>query len=364
MPYYYTLRNARISEPDRVRTVRGIQRLRQQLRREIPARTVRDTLLLATWNVRDLGNEDKRFEPGEGPGPRFDESYHYIAEVISAFDLVALQEVNTLESLEKIMHLLGPSWTYLTTDTTRTGGGNEERLTFVYDKRKVWFKKVTGQMVAEETQFARTPFYAAFQSGWFRFSLCTVHILYGDYQDTTKRVEEIDRIARLLVQRSEDTGENMILLGDFNILSRDDRTFAPLDDHGWYVPLDYDTNVIGNKAYDQIAFYVNEDELPKPKGGVFDLFDSVFRDDESDLYYELAGKLDRPLEPWDNTVYWKDRDKPKDEQRILTRDEYYKTWRTWQMSDHFPLWSELKIDFTDQYLERTKTWRPREGDRW
>ena len=358
MPYYYSLRNERISESDRVRTVEGLQRLRRQIREEIPARTIRDTLLLATWNVRDLGNENKRFDEGEGPGPRFNESYHYIAEVISSFDLVALQEVNTLESLQTIMRHLGPSWTYLATDTTRTRGGNDERLTFVYDKRKVWFKNVTGQVVTGEDQFARTPFYAAFQSGWFRFSLCTVHILYGDSRDTRLRVEEIDRIAGLLTQRSEDTGENMILLGDFNILSREDKTFAPLEAHNWYVPLDYDTNVLESKAYDQIAFYVNEDELPNPKGGTFNFFDSVFRDDEGDRYYELAEQLDRPLEPWDNTVFWRDKDKPKDQQRILSREEYYKTWRTWQMSDHFPLWSELKIDFTDQYLERTKTWKP------
>jgi len=32
---------------------------------------------------------------------------------------------------------------------------------------------------------------------------------------------------------------------------------------------------------------------------------------------------------------------------------YYLTkWRTFQMSDHLPLWVELKIDFSDQYLER------------
>ena len=360
MPYYPPLRSINVSEADRVRTVEGIQMLREQLRRDIPIRNLCDTLLLATWNIRDLGNEDKRFEEGEGPGPRLDESYHYIAEIIAAFDLVALQEVNTLESLQRIMDLLGPSWDYLTTDITRRRGGNDERMTFVYDTRKVWFKNVVGQVVAEgNEQFARTPFYAAFQSGWFRFSLCTVHILYGDYQNTEKRVAEIDRIAGFLDERAEDTGESIILLGDFNILGREDETFAPLKRHGWYVPLDYDTNVIGTKPYDQIAFLVDEVELPEPTGGIFDFFESVFRDEQSDRYYDIASDLGRPTEPWDNTVFWMDKDKPADEQRILTRQEYYETWRTWQISDHFPLWAEIKIDFTDQYLERTKTWKPR-----
>jgi hypothetical protein len=29
----------------------------------------------------------------------------------------------------------------------------------------------------------------------------------------------------------------------------------------------------------------------------------------------------------------------------------YRNWRTWQMSDHLPLWVEIKMDFTDHYLE-------------
>jgi hypothetical protein len=90
MPYYFRLRNKNISQSARVRTVEGLQRLRKQIRNHIPNRTVRDTLLLATWNLRDLGNEDKRFEEGEGPGPRLNESYYYIAEIISAFDLVSI----------------------------------------------------------------------------------------------------------------------------------------------------------------------------------------------------------------------------------------------------------------------------------
>jgi hypothetical protein len=29
----------------------------------------------------------------------------------------------------------------------------------------------------------------------------------------------------------------------------------------------------------------------------------------------------------------------------------YKKWRTWQMSDHLVLWTEIKMDFTESYLE-------------
>jgi hypothetical protein len=35
------------------------------------------------------------------------------------------------------------------------------------------------------------------------------------------------------------------------------------------------------------------------------------------------------------------------------RREYYAgEWRTFQISDHLPLWVDLNVDFTEQYLER------------
>ena len=37
-------------------------------------------------------------------------------------------------------------------------------------------------------------------------------------------------------------------------------------------------------------------------------------------------------------------------------EQYYlKKWRTWQMSDHLPMWIELEIDFSDSYLESVIT---------
>jgi exonuclease III len=33
---------------------------------------------------------------------------------------------------------------------------------------------------------------------------------------------------------------------------------------------------------------------------------------------------------------------------------YLSIWRTFQMSDHLPLWVELKIDFSNQYFGKDK----------
>lgn len=350
MPFYYPLKQ--LPEADRLRTIDGIRALRSQKQKQLPGRSLKNTLLLATWNIRDFGNEDKRADNGlNQPGPRLEESYYYIAEVISGFDIVAIQEINTLEALERVMRILGPSWDYMTTDISPGNQGNQERMTFVFDTRKVRFKNIAGQIVTEqERQFVRPPYYAAFQSGWFKFSLCTVHILYGDYKDLDPRIAEIDEIAGFLSKRTKRTGENIILLGDFNILSQDDPTFEPLDRHGWTVPVDHLSNVVKTKAYDQIAFKVKKGELrlgqTEPSSGAFDFFESVFQGDRGTEYYEIAKATGRPMTSWDKTLRWPQKD------RVLTRDEYFRQWRTWQMSDHMPLWVELEIDFTDDYLQR------------
>ena len=37
--------------------------------------------------------------------------------------------------------------------------------------------------------------------------------------------------------------------------------------------------------------------------------------------------------------------------------KYYHKWRTFQMSDHLPLWVELEIDFSNEYLEYLSTYQ-------
>ena len=77
MPMYWMLKRSK--DEDRQRIIDSILRLRAQLRRDLPQRTSRDTLLLATWNLRDF--DSNKF----GHGPRLSESFHYVAEVISGY---------------------------------------------------------------------------------------------------------------------------------------------------------------------------------------------------------------------------------------------------------------------------------------
>jgi endonuclease/exonuclease/phosphatase family metal-dependent hydrolase len=365
---------------------RAAQRLRR-MRRDLQSLRKRksdSTLLLATWNIRDFdSNEFKQ-------GPRLPETFFYIAEIISCFDLVALQEVNRdLSALERVMEILGSEWQFIATDTTEGVSGNGERMAFVYNTEKVRFRNIAGEIVlpngqlivspkrtgdagtarglegAEnaaietaidsglkeaEYQFARTPFVVSFESGWFRFNLCTVHIYYGSAsgEPLRRRIDEIRRLVKFMAERQDrenrpfannpTAGENYILLGDFNVVSPKHETMEALRDRGFVVPPAIDGDKVRTPEdhfYDQIAVRVSEPSFRVITGGMVDMYKSVFRANPTDVRL-YASRMPPPTE------------KEKD----LTEDQRYRKWRTWQMSDHRPLWIEIDTDYANQYLEQ------------
>jgi hypothetical protein len=136
-----------------------IIKLKDGLELAIPKKTLKETFLLATWNIREFDSNGKK------QGPRLEECYYYMAEIISSFDLVAIQEVkDDLGPLRKLKNILGPTWDFIVTDITEGRSGNDERIAFMYDKGTVSFCNVAGEIVlpdkpnSKSKQFARTPF--------------------------------------------------------------------------------------------------------------------------------------------------------------------------------------------------------------
>jgi endonuclease/exonuclease/phosphatase family metal-dependent hydrolase len=340
MPYYKPLKQIRDKE-EYLRVLNKLLLLREQLDKQIPPKTATDTLLLATWNIREFKDN------------RRTESLHYIAEIISRFDLIAVQEVaGNLKGLEKLMSLLDRHWDYIVTDSTEGTAGGSERTAFLYDKSKVTFKKMAGEVVLPKTklinnelQFARTPFSVAFQAGWFQFNLTTVHIYYGTAtKNDPIRVKEIETLVTFLSKRAKDEEKTYVLLGDFNIFGCGDDTMKALEKNGFTVPdaiKKHPTDLSETKHYDQIAFNVKLDTnmtifSKEQKAGAFNFAQSVY-----------------PLQDW--KIYQQYFDKKYTEGKTQKEIEsYYKSWRTFEISDHLPLWVELKIDFSNQYLERMK----------
>ena len=357
-------------ESMRLRVTDKLLTLRKQLNEEIPGKTATETLLLATWNIREFGDN------------RLEESCYYIAEIIDHFDMVVLQEVNSkaLQGLKSVMSILGDNWTYIMSDGVEGSAGGNEAMAFVFNTNKVQFTGLCGEIVlpfekliqttrkkkkdgvkVDETtsvQFARTPYMASFRAGWFDFNLCTVHIYYGDDSSDEKtddgsikrRLDEIKAITSALLKKQDEDGNSYIILGDFNIPDTQGEYFNALvqsqkfkkKTSRFFIPEElrnYPTDMKQESHYDQIAFCVNlEDNMTifdekEQKAGAFNFTKSVYGEDEWAEYL-----------PYYKAAY-------EDSKKNKTEASHYSLWRTFQMSDHMPLWVELKIDFSDQYLK-------------
>jgi len=331
MPDYKSIDSA---GPEGRRTAHNLLSLKVALDGAVPSKTVDSTLLLATWNIREFG--------GNKSDGREAEPLFYIAEIISRFDIVAVQEVrDNLDALDELMRILGPWWKYLVSDVTLGTQGNNERHAYIYDIRKIGFGGMAGELVPEmkkkqgtlssDFAFSRTPYIAGFKAGWFKFTLCTQHFYYGNAKsDDPQRLKESQNIVKLLKKRmrSKDAwAGNSILLGDFNIFSIKDKTFQAIEKEKFKIPANLKgtyTNAIRTKPFDQIAFLAKdvEKQLGLARAGTFPFFDHVYRDEDKQIY------------------------KP----RMSASD--YRQWRTFKMSDHLPLWVELYVDFGNAYLEK------------
>ncbi|WP_421787229.1 endonuclease/exonuclease/phosphatase family protein [Hyphobacterium sp.] len=356
MPQYSKLRRVRDSD-HRTHVIDRLLELRTALNDQIGSKKKPGSFTLATWNIRDF--DSNKF----GHGKRRPESFHYIAEILSNFDLTAVQEVNRdISALEKTMDLLGPDYDFIVTDTTEGASGNTERLAYVFNRKTIRFRNVAGEIVLpkhsgvlhgdDELQFARTPFLVAFQAGWFKFSLCTVHIYYGaaSGQKLQRRIKEISRLAHFFRKRQDKEREDFILLGDFNIVDQDHQTMKALTDAGFIIPdeLRDDPSSFGNKHfYDQIAMRVRDKRAEIGAAGVFDFKPYLYDGRDYDRYFDAMVPDQRDIYPSGNK-----KDQPRTE---ADKKKYFMNeWRTFQISDHLPMWVNIRTDFTDDYLNSLK----------
>ena len=317
-----------------------------------------NSLIIGSWNIR-------AFDDGV---PRMDESYHYIAEIIDHFDICAIQEVKTnLAPLRRLKNLLGPNWDFLVSDVSTHKGGNNERMAFLYNTDHVFFRNLIGEIVLSREdlstggQPARSPFFASFQADWFKFSLCSAHIVFGD--NLKMRAEEIRAIADTLVKRAKSEDQVHIFLGDMNIETKDDEVMQALKNSQLTVPDFGPTNMAGTRLFDQIAFTPDGRASRKTRllrHGKFDWRHSVFGPHPNNspppqTTEDIAMGKKRPtaqenLDHYESIVTRIRKNHGK--APYLNWARAYKNWTTYEMSDHLPIWMELEIDYSDDYLRR------------
>ncbi len=300
----------------RQRTTDGITHLREALRMTIPDKSDRQRLLIATWNIRGLGKG------------RPDEALHYIAEIISYFDVVAVQELmQSLVDFDRIRQILGRGWLSLEGDLNEGPGGGE-RLAFLFDTRKVTVSRLIGELeLREEPEDTgrpyRSPYFVSFGFAGIDLAFCNIHIRWGN--NIRNRAVMMQAIAAELarkVVRGRDFPANLVLLGDVQGGSAGGKILNAIEEAGFVLPVEIrnlSTTSISRygRPYDQIALLLDPTTpLKVGTGGIFDFYKFVYTDDQASTYASQV-------------------------KRVSRRDYLYR--RSYLMSDHFPKWLELQV---------------------
>ena len=298
----------------------GLIELQRRIKNaDIPSSKLDETLNIATWNIREFGKK-KRSEA----------AIHYIAEILGQFDLIGVVELrDNLSDLGRVLKILGPYWKVVYSDMIPDSGGNRERIAFIYDKRAVVFTGMAaeaspprtkqGQEYHSKISWWRNPYLASFRSGSFDFVVITAHIRWGD--DEAGRKGELQLLAEWLdCKRKDATNEDkdMIVMGDFNIASRDDDLFRAITSKGLQIPtalqkLTFGSNLDKDKRYDQILHYPIYPENFTNAGGVLDFY-------AEDI---------EPLFPG------------------MSKADF-----TYQISDHLPLWMQINTGIEGRILDQ------------
>lgn len=295
----------------------------------VPAKSLDRNLMIGTWNIRHFGDLTEKWHSEKGDEPKRDlASLRYITEIVSRFDVVAIQEVrDNIKALRHMLRLLGDDWAVILTDVTKGSAGNDERLAFVFDTRRVkpsglacelvlpdeWAEHVRNDVFAR--QFARTPYAVSFRSGGQTFILVTLHVLYG--ASSSEREHELRWIAKWVAAWAEQILEyrqNLIVLGDFNIDRKDDPNWQAFTSTGLRPP----------RELDGLTRTIFDDPAKPDQAKHFDQIAWFFEGDVSKLALDYAGNAGR----FDFTpVVFTD----------MTRTEL-----SWRISDHYPLWTEFQ----------------------
>ena len=301
---------------------KGLLALKKRiLASKIPSSKLDESINVAVWNIREFGKK-KRTEA----------AIHYIAEILGQFDLVALVELrNDLTDLSRVLPILGQYWDVVYTDWQADDGGNDERVAFLYDKRAVIFNGLAAEVDAPRTKagieflptqsFWRAPYLCSFRAGNFDFVAIATHTRWGDSLDG--RQAELQLLADWIAARIADKfveDKDLIVMGDFNVPKIGDKLFAALTSKGLKVPKPLlelkagdqvlgGTNLEKNARYDQILHLPTAPENFTKAGGALDFFidDAHIKELFPDANY--------------------------------TRQQF-----SFQLSDHMPLWIQIKTD--------------------
>ncbi len=194
---------------------------------ELKANYRNNSIKIMTWNIQDLG------------GSKSSEVLVEIAKIINNVDIVAIQEVvakdprgaKAVAIIADELNRMGSKWDYAISDPTRSPSVYiSERYAYIWRTSKL--KNITRPYLDEELENLcyREPYIGKFLVKKSKEELVLVNIHTRKHND----VPELD--IENLIKYSDDTCQNCIILGDFN-LSENHEVWNDFYDSGFKVAL-------------------------------------------------------------------------------------------------------------------------------
>ena len=293
--------------------------------RKVPKKEA-DTLLVGSWNVANLGAQARRRD-----------DLLLIAEILTWFNVVALQECrDNFSDLADILHSMGNRYAYVMSDAS----GNNERMAFVYDRKKLKLLEEVGEISLPPAQarlvtipgvkakfegFDRTPYLASFVlSERLSVLLINVHLFYGSTAKAHihRRALETAAVARWAALRRKSRysfAREVVALGDFNMPKPTKEggniVYDALTSRGLVYPEDsaeIGSAIASDNHYDQVAIFPSTSKNCFVDMGIYDYDEVIF------------------AELWDRGVNKKDR-------------ETFMGYLRYYMSDHRPMWFRMRM---------------------
>ena len=300
----------------------SLKLLRERIKTaNIPSSQLDKSINIATWNIRHWGQKKRKRC-----------SLHYIAEILSKFDLINIVELRrNVAELKYVLHLLGKNWDVVFSDYIPDRGGNKERIAYIYDTRAIQFtglaaesdgpRKKNRKSGIYEPVFSwwRKPYMASFKAGDFDFIALSVHMQWGTVAGREKELLQLAKWVKVFIKDEYRIDRDIILMGDFNITSFESKLYAAISKYGLRAPQaliksEFGSNLAMNKRYDQILLHPGQTgSVFTNRGGVVDFYQN-------------------------------------DHKELLPFKDLTKIKFTYELSDHLPLWIHLNIDTEEEKI--------------
>ncbi|MBZ4037767.1 endonuclease/exonuclease/phosphatase family protein [Flavobacterium sp. 17A] len=201
-----------------------------------------------SWNLENFGKSKSAAE------------LNYIAKKISAYDIVAVQEVvagyggaQTIAKLAQLLNQKGFKWEYAISDPTTSSSYKTERYAFIWKTAKAKLKSDPWLEKKYNLEIDREPYFATFQIDKKTITLVNFHAI-------TKKKQPETEIKYFKFLPSQYPNLNLVFLGDFNC-PETHSVFNPLKKMGYSSVLKNQKTTLKQKCKNNICLASEFDNI-------------------------------------------------------------------------------------------------------